>query len=259
MKRILATLIALLACGGASTSVPPPSTTPSTIPTPGQWIALPGDARGYLVAPASNGKHAGVVVIQEWWGVTDWIRGNTARFASDNYVTIAVDLYRGKIAKTPDEAHELSRGLPTDRALTDLRAGVAYLASRPDVDPARIGVVGWCMGGGYALELAAIEPQLRAVVVNYGHVITAPQKLDAIHAAVLGNFGLADRGIAPEDVRELERALKVRRVDADLKLYDGAGHAFMNPDNKSGYVDAATQDAWQRIEGFFRRTLGSAK
>ena len=95
-----------------------------------------GDAQGYLATPAKDkGKHPAVIVIQEYWGLNDWVKEQTKRFAGQGYVALAVDLYRGKMAKTPDEAHEMMRGLPEDRAMADLEAGFTYLASRKDVDP----------------------------------------------------------------------------------------------------------------------------
>ena len=200
-------------------------------------------------------KHPAIVVIQEWWGLNDWIRENAARFAGQGYVALAVDLYRGKSTSDPGEAHELMRGLPEDRAMADLEAGFAFLAGRNDVDPQRIGSIGWCMGGGYSLAFATNEPRLRAAVVNYGRLVTAPPKIDAIHAALLGNFAGADRGIPPTDVRAFEAQLKERHKEADIKVYDGKAHAFMNSNNKDGFDAAATSDAWSRIDAFFARTL----
>jgi len=149
------------------------------------------------------------------------------------------------------------RGLPEDRALGDLEAGFNYLAARSDVAPQRIGSIGWCMGGGYSLALATSEPRLRAAVINYGRLVTAPAKVDAIHAALLGNFAGADRGIPVDDVRAFEAQLKQRHKEADIKIYDGRAHAFMNPNNRDGYDPAAATDAWVRIDAFFARTLGS--
>jgi carboxymethylenebutenolidase len=221
----------------------------------GASVDLPGGGRGYLVLPEGKGKHPAVIVIQEWWGLNDWIRDNAARFARQGYVALAVDLYRGRSTSDPGEAHELMRGLPEDRALSDLEAGFHFLAARDDVDPERIGSIGWCMGGGYSLALATSEPHLRAAVINYGRLVTAPEKIDAIHAVLLGNFAGADRGIPPDDVRAFDGRLKERRKEADIKIYDGKAHAFMNPGNKDGYDDAATRDAWSRIDAFFARTL----
>lgn len=212
------------------------------------------DASGYLATPSGTGRHPAIIVIQEWWGVNDWVREQADRFAKQGYVALAVDLYRGKIAATPDEAHELMRGLPEDRAMADLKNGFKYLASRKDVDRKRIGVIGWCMGGGYALMLAAAEPRLAAAVINYGHLMTDPKTVASIKVPLLGNFGGADRGIPAEDVRAFESALKKSGKFADFKIYEGVGHAFMNPSNQNYNADAAA-DAWKRIDRFFAERL----
>ncbi|MEO7331378.1 MAG: dienelactone hydrolase family protein [Minicystis sp.] len=233
----------------------------------GATVELPGTSgkgSGYLslapsVAGSSAGKHPAIVVIQEWWGMNDWIKQNADRLAAQGYVTLAVDLYRGKATTDPGEAHELMRGLPEDRALGDLEAGFTLLAARADVDPTRIGAVGWCMGGGYALALAVAEPKLAAAAINYGRLVTDPAKIGGIKGALLGNFGGTDRGIPPADVKEFEAALKAAKKDVDIKIYDAEGHGFMNPANAKGYGAAATTDAWARIDGFFAKKLkGSA-
>lgn len=217
--------------------------------------ALAGDASGYLALPAGQGKKPAIIVIQEWWGLNDWVREQTDRFAKQGYVALAVDLYRGRTATTPDEAHELMRALPEDRAAADLKAAFDYLASRPDVDASRIGAIGWCMGGGYSLALATIEPRLAADVINYGRLVTDPATIDKVHAPILGNFGGQDRGIPVEDIKMFEAALKKAGKEADLKIYDDAGHGFMNPNNKEGFRDASTADAWKRIDRFFAAKL----
>jgi len=238
------------------------ATTGSTAPPPaaaaraGEVVKF-GDASGYLALPAASGaaKKPALIVIQEWWGVDGWIREQTGRFASKGLVALAPDLYRGRTASSPDEAHELMRGLPEDRAMADLKAAVDYLAARPDVDPKRIGVIGWCMGGGYALRLATIEPRLKATAVNYGSLVTDRDAITRINSQILGNFGGADRGIPAEDVKKFGALLTQYGKLGDIKVYDGAGHAFMNPNNKQGYDGAAAQDAWNRIDRFFERTL----
>jgi len=253
------TLCALLvpACSPSSAGAPPAAaTSPAPVASAGGvTVDLPGGARGYLVLPQGGGKHPAIIVIQEWWGLNDWIRENAARFAGQGYVALAVDLYRGRSTGDPGEAHELMRGMPEDRAIADLEAGFNFLAGRNDVDAQRIGSIGWCMGGGYSLALAANEPRLRAAVINYGRLVTAPAKIDAIRAVLLGNFAGADRGIPSSDVRAFEAQMKERRKEADVKIYDGKAHAFMNPGNKDGYDAAAATDAWSRIDAFFARTL----
>jgi len=214
-----------------------------------------GDASGYLSAPSTPGKKPGLIVIQEWWGVDDWIREQTDRFSKQGYVALAVDLYRGKSTHDQGEAHELMRGLPEYRAMADMKAAFNYLASREDVDPQHIGVIGWCMGGGYALALAVNEPRIAATSINYGRLVTDPNSITKIQSQIVGSFGAEDRGIPAADVKKFGAELTKYGKLADIKIYDGAGHAFMNPNNKEGYNAAAAADAWKRIDAFFDRTL----
>lgn len=260
----LAAALFALACGGsappvaqvpAASSAPTSSVAPA-VSTLGQPISLPNGGAGWLQTPTAPGKHGALLLVHEWWGVTDWIKQNVARFAARGYVALAVDLYRGRVPKDAAEAHELSRGLSEDRAMDDMKAAFRWVAARPEVDPLRIGIVGWCMGGGYALAFAVAEPQLRAAVVNYGKLVTAPEKIDALNAALLGNFAGADRGIAPDDVRVFADELRAAHKDADIRIFDGAKHSFMNPNHKDSYDEVSAKDAWKRIDAFLARTLG---
>lgn len=223
-----------------------------------QTVHFPAGAEtvsGYLAVPASPGRHPALVVIHEWWGLNDWVKEQTRKFAENGYVALAVDLYRGKVATDPGEAHELMRGLPEDRAVRDMKAAFDDLAARSDVDPSKIGSVGWCMGGGLSLDLALAEPRLAACVINYGHLVTEPAEIAKIHAPILGNFGALDRGITPEDVHAFEKAVKSAGKSIDVKIYSGAGHAFENPNNKDGYRPQAAADSWKRMIDFFNKTL----
>ena len=214
--------------------------------------------KGFLALPGTPGKHPGIVVIHEWWGLTPWVKEQAEKFAAHGYVALAVDLYRGKSTDDPAVAHELARGLPQDRAIRDLKAGFDYLASRPDVIPRKIGSVGWCMGGGWSLDLAENEPSLAACAVNYGALPTDANTMARIRAPVLGNFGALDRGIPPSAVEAFVKAMKAQGKHADAKVYPDCGHAFENPNNKQGYRAAAAQDAWNRMIAFFNRTLNRA-
>lgn len=210
---------------------------------------------GYLALPTSGGKHPAIIVIHEWWGLNDWVKKQAEKYAGQGYVAMAVDLYRGPSARNPDEAHILMRGLPDDRGLRDLQAAFAYLASRPDVEANKIGSIGWCMGGGWSIKLAEDQPKLAAFVVNYGSLPTDPATIAKIKAPMLGNFGADDKGIPPASVQAFETAMKSDGKSPDIKIYQGAGHAFQNPDNKDGYRPEATADAIKRIDDFFARTL----
>src|SRR6478736_1831209 len=191
--------------------------------------------RGIVYTPDGKGPFPALVVIHEWWGLNDWVKEQASRLADEGYVTLAVDLYRGKVATTPDEAHEIMRGVPEDRAARDLHAGFEFLKSQSSVKKDRIGSIGWCMGGGYSLNVALQEPTLAATVINYGHLAADAAALHKINAAILGNFGGKDQGIPPEDVKKFEEALKKDGKRADIKIYPDAGHAFEHPNNKGGY------------------------
>jgi carboxymethylenebutenolidase len=208
-----------------------------------------------LYTPAGNGPFPGIVVIHEWWGLNDWVKEQASKLADQGYAALAVDLYRGKAADNPGTAHELARGLPEDRAARDLHAAVEFLKAQPNVKKDRIASIGWCMGGGYSLNVALTEPALTAAEINYGHLATDPAAIQKIHAAILGNFGGKDQGIPPEDVRKFAAALQQAGKKADIKVYPDAGHAFQNPNNKAAYRADDAADAWQRTVNFLNQTL----
>jgi len=210
---------------------------------------------GFLAVPDKPGQYPALIVIHEWWGLNDWVKEQTEKLAAQGYVALAVDLYRGKVATDPSEAHELMRGLPQDRAIRDLQAAFTYLGTRKDVQPVRIGSIGWCMGGGLSLQLAIHQPRLAACVVNYGSLPTDPNDIQQIGAPLLGNFGAEDRGITPADVNAFEKTMKGLNRRVDFKIYDGAGHAFENPNNTTGYRPEAAADAWARTLAFLHKAL----
>ncbi|MBS1852168.1 MAG: dienelactone hydrolase family protein [Acidobacteria bacterium] len=208
-----------------------------------------------LYTPQGKGPFPALVVIHEWWGLNDWVKEQASKLADQGYVTLAVDLYRGKIATTPETAHEIMRGVPEDRAARDLHAAVTFLKAQTNVKKDRLGSIGWCMGGGYALDVALQEPTLAATVINYGHLATDKQQLGKINASILGLFGGQDLGIPAEDVKKFEADLKSLGKNAQTVIYPDAGHAFENPNNKNGYRPADAADAWHRTIDFLARTL----
>ena len=210
---------------------------------------------GFLVTPDTPGPHAAIIVIHEWWGLNDWVKEQAVKFAQLGYITLAVDLYRGKTATDAEKAHELMRGLSQDRGVSDLKAAFAYLASRKDVRPDRIGSVGWCMGGGFSIQLAVHEPKLRACIVNYGALPTDPNDIQQIGGAVMGNFGEEDHGITKADVEAFQKAMDKANRAFNVKEYPGAGHGFENPNNKDGYRPEAAADAWERSVNFLSHFL----
>jgi len=249
MKRITALLLTtLFAALSASTCVAAGGKTVS-------YKSGDETVQAVLYTPGGKGPFPAVIVIHEWWGLNDWVKDQAGKLAEQGYAALAIDLYRGKVATTSDMAHEIMRGVPEDRAKRDLHAAFEFLQSQPNIRKDRIGAVGWCMGGGYSLDVALQEPTLAADVINYGHLATDPEALKKINAPILGLFGGQDQGITPDDVRKFEATMKQLGKKIDIKIYDAAGHAFENPNNKSGYRAADAADAWKRIVSFLADTL----
>jgi len=248
MRRIAISLsVCLLAASLAARAAV--KTQDVTLPSGGESIAA------YLAVPEGAGKHPAVVVVHEWWGLTDWVKEQTRNLAGQGYVALAVDLYRGQVAYDPSLAYELAHSMPEDRAVGDLKAAFDFLAARADVNKDKIGAVGWCMGGSLALQLAENEPHLAACVVYYGTLPTDAAMLQKIQAPLLGNFGADDRNIPPAAVEAFESAMKDAKKSVDIKIYRGAGHAFANPNNKLGYQEDAAADAWKRTLAFLAHLL----
>jgi carboxymethylenebutenolidase len=215
---------------------------------------------GVLYTPNGKGPFPGIIVIHEYWGLNDWVKEQASKLSDQGYAALAIDLYRGKVATTPNEAHEFMGGVPPDRAKRDLEAAFHFLASQSNVKKDRIGAIGWCMGGGYALGLALEEPKLAAVVINYGvfdyaSLANDQASLKKINAPILGIFGAKDRGIPTDDLRKFWDQLARLGKKADFSIYPDAGHAFENPNNKDGYRPKDAQDAWNKTVRFFASTL----
>jgi len=218
------------------------------------------EAKGFLAEPEGKGPFPGVVVIQEWWGLTGWIKENAKRLAEQGYVALAPDLYRGKVATDPTMARRLMSGLPPDRAVRDLKRAVDALAARDNVDKSRLGSIGWCMGGGYSLHLALADDRVKACAMCYGPPVTKPDMLKSLNATILGIFGEEDKGIPPDTVHQFEEALKDvgKKVEAIHEFK--AGHGFMRPSAGPGKENAAYREeeakkAWREVDAFFAKTL----
>ena len=206
---------------------------------------------GFLALPRDRGRHRAIIAIHEWWGLNKWVREQATNLASKAYVVLAIDLFEGKVTVNRSEARTLKRDLSEDRAIRDMKVAFNYLADRPEVDSKHIGALGWSMGGSLALQLAIHEPRLAACVVNYGSLPTNPVDIRRIDAQVLGIFGSLDRMIPLGKIRAFEQCMIAENKLVDIKIYDGAGHAFENPANKSGYRREAAADAWFRTLAFF--------
>lgn len=212
-------------------------------------------AAGAFVAwPPGTQAAPAIVVVHEWWGLNSQIRALARRLSSQGYLVIVPDLYHGKVASDPMKAHELMRGLESTEALGTLEAAVAWVRAQPRAAKSRVGVIGFCMGGGLALGLGLQDPSIAATVMFYGSPETDPEKLAKLKGALQGHFGELDEGIPRKRVDEFRAALQKAGKSAEIYTYPGAGHAFMHDGVESYRPDAARQ-AWARMLAFFQKRL----
>ncbi|HEX6290995.1 MAG TPA: dienelactone hydrolase family protein [Herpetosiphonaceae bacterium] len=225
----------------------------------GEMIAFTSDetqGSGYLARPAGSGSVPAVIVIQEWWGLTDDIKAIADRFAAAGFVALAPDLYHGQVATEPDEARKLAMGLDMSRAVQEIVAAVNYLCGRAEVQ--RIGAVGFCMGGSLALVLGSKTPRIDAVVAFYDGRRLDDALLMAIGCPVLALYGGRDQGILPEVIEHKREVWQRADVPHEIVVYEQADHAFFNDTRPEHYDPAAAADAWQRVLAFFHKQLQSA-
>ncbi len=268
----------LAGCSASPTTSPPPVLDPTAVasaePTVEQSISAGAAGlitgavvtygqsddqalSGFLALPEADGPLPGVVLIQEWWGLDGHIKAVANRLAGEGYAVLAPDLYHGAVATEPDEARKLVMALDQPAALREILQAADFLLNLKDqVRGPGVGITGFCMGGGLALQAAASgDPRVGAVAAWYG------KPLDAASAAtvtcpVLGLYGGLDTGIPVADVTAMEAALKAAGVAADIRIYPEAGHAFFNDTRAAGYNAAAAEDAWPRLLAWFGEHLG---
>ena len=215
-------------------------------------------AQGYLAMPA-DGAGPGVVVIQEWWGLVDHIRDVCDRLAAEGFTALAPDLYHGVTTHEPDEAGKKLMELDIERAARDMGGAVDFLLGSGATEGTKVGTVGFCMGGGLALVLAARRgAQVGAAVPFYGVFAHGQPDLSAIKAPVLGHFGSDDASTPPEAIQRLEEALRAAGVEVTFHHYEGADHAFFNDTRPEVYAPEHAATAWARTLEFLRANLEGA-
>ena len=214
-----------------------------------------GEAHGYLALPDS-GQGPGVVVIQEWWGLTSHIADITDRFAAEGFVALAPDLYGGSTTHNADEAGRMMQELPVDRAARDLGGAVDFLLGRDDVQGDGVGVVGFCMGGAFVLTLATQEGGKVAAAVPFYPVGPMPDDYAGLQAEVMAHFGERDDFIPISRADELSNQIRAGTGRApEIHRYP-AGHAFLNDENLLGTYDPdQAKLAWDRTVAFLREHL----
>lgn len=211
-------------------------------------------ADGYLVKPADGGSGPAVIVIHEWWGLNEHTRDIARRWADAGFVALAPDLYRGVVTADPAEASTLMHGLTSEAGIATLDAAVEALAGTPGVDPGRIGVTGYCMGGSFALLLACRNRTIKAAAPFYGD-IPGDDDIAKLTAPVLFIGASLDGWITVEKMTGLREALARHGKTGEVKIYEGADHAFFNDTRPAVYNAEAAADAWKRVTNFFLTSL----
>ena len=219
-------------------------------------------ASGYLALP-EGGSGPGLLVIQEWWGVSQSLKDVCDGLAAAGFVALAPDLYHGELAdpehQEMDRAAELMNALPPDRAGRDMSGAVDYLADHEAVTGDGIGVVGFCMGGMLSLIIAANRgDRIKAAVPFYGFPSgDAEPDWSGLTAVVRGHMAENDDFFGPEAAGALEAKLRGLGKDVTLTVHAGTGHAFMGPHNALGTRDEAlAEQLWPQVTAFLHEQLG---
>ena len=228
----------------------------------GEMVEFPSNGHtcgGYLATPRS-GRGAGVVVIQEWWGLVPHIKDVCDRLAAEGFTALAPDLFHGESASTkePDKAGKLAQSLKLDEAGRDIAGAVRWLAEGDRTTGSRVGIVGFCLGGALALFAASHDPTIAACVAFYPGLGWPPGKAAdpaGFKGAVLGHFAGDDESYTREQVGDLEQRMREAGVDVEFFWYDNADHAFFNDARPEVHKPDHAQLAWDRTLAFFRKHL----
>ncbi len=211
----------------------------------------------YFARPDGPGPFPGVVVIHEIFGLNDNIRDIAQRFAREGYAALAVDLFStgSRVMCMARIFHGMLLRPLNNGVVGDLRAALDFLRARPEVDATRVGAIGFCMGGSYALQLACVADGLHGASIFYG---MNPRPLEAVARAcpIVGNY--PENDFTASAARQLKPMLEKYRVPHDIKIYPGARHSFFN-DRGPAYHAEAAADSWRRTLAFFNMHLKGAK
>jgi carboxymethylenebutenolidase len=221
----------------------------------GKMVEFPSNghtAKGYLATPTS-GKGPGVIVIQEWWGLVGHIKSVADRFAAAGFSALAPDLYHGQTASEPDAAGKLFMALNLERAEKDLSGAAKYLAGHSST--AKLGAVGFCMGGQLALFAGCTNPSVGPVVDFYGIHPNVKPDYSKLSGPVLGLFAEKDAFVTPQTARQVEADIKKAGKTVDIHIYPGVDHGFFNDERADVYNKASAEDAWRRTLDLFKKTL----
>src|SRR3989344_4465802 len=209
--------------------------------------------RMWHIAEPEKPNNKAVILIHEFWGLNQHIKNVALRVAKEGFTALAVDLYEGKLTADPDEARRLKEEMKTEQALENIRSAVSHLGTL-GFNPEKIGIWGFCMGGGVAFEAATKGIKAGAYVIYYGRILDDEEILNNISAPVLGIFGGLDKGIPKDLVLRFRDKLRELEKACEVYIYDDADHAFAN-EERPVYNAPAAQDAWQKTITFLNKYL----
>lgn len=214
-----------------------------------QGLEIPG----YLAEPEDEEAKAGLIVIQEWWGLTDDIKEIADRYSIEGYLAFAPDLYHGRATTEPDEARKLMMAMERDVASQEIDTAIGWIKAEQALG--KVGCVGYCLGGGLTLA-TAIRPtsNVDAVHVYYGGGMPSAEQIANIKVPVLGSYGSEDAGIPIEQVDMLRTTLDEHGITNDITVYNGAEHSFFN-DTRPSYHENAAMDSWMKSVEWFEQYL----
>ncbi len=213
-----------------------------------------GEANGALAEPAGFGKAPAVVLIQEYWGITPHIESLVARLAGEGFLTIAPDLYEGKIATNANDASKMMQSLDWTKAIGFIDGAAKYALAHPRSN-GHVGIIGFCMGGALAFASAARLKEFEAVVPFYGVPPMDKTPWESLKAPVQAHFSSTDQWATPESAKEIQSKLAAHGTKMELHLYD-AGHAFMNDGRPEVHNPTEAKKAWERATKFLHAQLG---
>jgi carboxymethylenebutenolidase len=220
-------------------------------------LKVNGDgAYAFIAEPDDNASHPGMVLIQEWWGIEPHIRDLAQKLAAGGFVVGVPDLFHGKIATEPNDAQKMIMMIRgnVDRAAQEIIGALETVKAMPNVEPKKLGLMGFCVGGFMTYVVASRYPDLGAVVPFYGGGYDpTPEEVAKVNAPVLAFYGSRDDGIPKEQIQKIERKYKEAGKDFTFKVYD-AGHAFLNPAHGMGNEKAAAE-AWPLAVNFLKEKL----
>jgi carboxymethylenebutenolidase len=224
-----------------------------------EYVTIDGQAiNGYYAYPeGATEPLPGIIAIHEWWGLNDNIKAITRRLAGEGYQVLAVDLYNGQIAQTPEKATQLVLQVTGNPLGAEANITKAYKYLTEEKKAPKVATIGWCFGGSWSLKTALIFPEeLDATVIYYGGEVgsATPKELSKLKMPILGIFGAKDDSIPVKTVEKFQSTLDELGKEAEFHIYDNAGHAFANPSGQN-YVPEAAESAWEETTKFLEEHL----